>query len=358
MVIRIQYFYFVLLIGTPCALLGAEPIAMSLHDHTFVAQDNRSENSSANRSIIDLPMTVGPWSRPEAPETVTAKTIFDYMDGAGELYVGYRFRKLDVFEYTSAEQNNILVELYWMETSGDAFGLLSQDWRGDPVVLRDEIVADATPAPAARALYGSGLLRIASDDLYARVMANVETPASKEAVLALGRAIMAHRPLSSPPDLVKLFPASFDEKWKLLGGRLFYFRSHLALNSAYFISTHNILDLDHSTEAAIVPYENQSGAEKKDRIQLLLIRYLNAERTQQGLKHFREAFLPEHRLKTEPVSSAGRPFIYQIEEGWMGYRTSGNMAVLVFGSPTQQLVEKAFTQIDKIIHAKEDKHGK
>jgi hypothetical protein len=57
------------------------------------------------------------------------------MNGAGELYIGYRFRHLDVYEYTSGSEENILVELYYMETPDDAFGLLSLDWGGESVTL-------------------------------------------------------------------------------------------------------------------------------------------------------------------------------------------------------------------------------
>src|SRR5450756_3196495 len=49
---------------------------------------------------MNLPKQAGAWSRPETPRRITAQTIFDYMDGAGELYVGYRFGHLDVYEYT------------------------------------------------------------------------------------------------------------------------------------------------------------------------------------------------------------------------------------------------------------------
>ena len=54
-----------------------------------------------------LPKTVGPWTRPGSPRLITAKTIFDYMDGAGELYLGYRFDHLEVYEYKAPTQKEI-----------------------------------------------------------------------------------------------------------------------------------------------------------------------------------------------------------------------------------------------------------
>ena len=51
-----------------------------------------------------LPITVGLWTRAETPQLITSETIFDYMDGAGELYLGYCFDHLEVYvAHTNAQ---------------------------------------------------------------------------------------------------------------------------------------------------------------------------------------------------------------------------------------------------------------
>ena len=97
---------------------------------------------------ISLPKTVEDWSRPESPQIIDSSNIFKYMNGAGELYLGYRFNHLEVFDYTSENQDNILVELYFMETPDDAFGLLSLDWGGEPVDLNHSSKNKATHSVA------------------------------------------------------------------------------------------------------------------------------------------------------------------------------------------------------------------
>ena len=47
---------------------------------------------------INLPKTAGAWTRPDAPRRIDETSIFSYMDGGGELYLGYRFDHLDVYE--------------------------------------------------------------------------------------------------------------------------------------------------------------------------------------------------------------------------------------------------------------------
>jgi len=100
------------------------------------------------------------------------------MNGAGELYLGYRFRHLEVFNYTSADQGNILVELYLMESPDDAFGLLSLDWGGEPVSFDDTpaAVSNQSFTALSRALYGCGLLRLWSDDI--RILGTSNWPKS------------------------------------------------------------------------------------------------------------------------------------------------------------------------------------
>src|SRR5512138_3897408 len=107
------------------------------------------------------PARVGVWSRAESPRVVAPDEIFAYMDGAGELYLAYRLLRLEVYEYTSENEDPILLELYQLASSDDAYGLLSNDWGGEPIAL------DAAGAPSPpRALYGAGLLRAWSGELY------------------------------------------------------------------------------------------------------------------------------------------------------------------------------------------------
>jgi hypothetical protein len=126
---------------------------------------------------VDLPKQAGLWTRSDAPRRITADTIFDYMDGGGELYLGYRFDHLDVYEYKAddASRGTVLVELYWMQTSDDAFGLLSTDWTGQAVTLGPPPGPTAhtgmNTVPPHHGLYGAGLLRLWSGNLFARVLA-------------------------------------------------------------------------------------------------------------------------------------------------------------------------------------------
>ncbi len=300
-----------------------------------------------NEAYINIPKTVGKWTRFDSAKKVNAQNIFEYMDGAGELYLGYRFDHLDVYEYTADGLPDILVELYWMHTSDDAFGLLSLDWGGEAVTLNDSPITKTIPsiAPTNRALYGAGLLRLWSDNIYARVMAYQETSLSKEAVFSLGRAITVNRKNPPQPQLLKILSPVIGSEWKLRNDRISYFRSYLVLNSFYYLSFQNILNLDLSTASITAPYEMISTNEERERIQFLFVKYANSEQAQKALAHFHEAYLPEHSEDSIVSSTIASPGFFKIEKGWLGYGIKDNYVALVFECPDRESGLKIFNQI-------------
>lgn len=303
---------------------------------------------------IDLPKTTGSWTRPDSPRIVTSQNIFDYMDGAGELYIGYRFDHLEVYEYKSDSQDDILVELYNMETSDDAFGLLSLDWGGEPVSLCEtaQNKKNQSQSQPIRALYGEGLLRIWSDNLYARIMAFRETPESREAVLSLGKVITSNRKNPSDPGLLKALSPRIGSDWELRKDRMSFFRSYLVLNSIYYLSPQNILDLDHSTEAVTAPYENTSEGRDFKRPQFFLVKYEDPVKAKNALVHFHDAFLPDHKKKVETDTSAKKPSAFKIEDGWLAYQLSGKYLVIVFdchdGESAEMIIHQNVSNLSKL----------
>ena len=287
---------------------------------------------------VKLPETIGVWTRVGSARIIDSGNIFDYMNGAGELYLAYGFDHLEVYEYKAERQESILVEVYVMHTSNDAFGLLSLDWGGEPVTIHAAPPFQSEPsvAPPVRALYGGGLLRIWSDTLYARVMAYRETEESKKAVLSLGRAIAANQKTPAEPELLKVLPKAMGPDWKLRKDRIGYFRSHLVLNTLYYLSHQNILHLDHSTEAVTAPYENSSHAGTPKRVQVLFVKYASPDQAVKALADFHDAYLPEHQKGFDPGVTNKQTNVFKIEDGWLGYALDGVFLAIVFECPDRE----------------------
>jgi hypothetical protein len=303
-------------------------------------------------TVVRLPEAVGAWKRTAIPRTISLQDISEYMDGAGELYLAYRFDHLDVYDYASQRQGRILVELFWMEQSDDAFGLLSSDWTGESLSLAGEW-ARAPTIPGVlpyRALYVNGLLRMWCNRLYARVLASTESPASRRAIIDIGRAVAAGQAVKPPPPLLAALPAGSPSRIHLRSDHVWFLRSYLVLNSAYFLATENLLNLEESAEAVVAPYDALPLMAGRKPGQLILVRYATAERAGRALTHFREGYLPESVRKTAGSGLAATASEH-IEDGWVAYRVSGRALSLACECRTREqaryLVETALQKLEK-----------
>jgi hypothetical protein len=307
---------------------------------------------------------VGTWTHPDTIQFFDEQTIFDYMNGAAEIYVGYRFSRLEVYEYTSTEEaeDDLLVELYWMDSPDDAFGLLSRDWSGDLVTLSDETNANEgeNGLPHRRAFYGGGLLRLWSNDLYARVMAYRETEASKEAVLEVGRAMVAGRSNPHPPTLVSGLPHVVGSEYNLQREQICYLRSHFILNSIYPLGMQNLLDLHPSVEAVVAAYGKTSEAEGGMPTWLLLVDYANPAAAENALNHFRRDYLAEHGKGPGLDASSDRG-LAELKGGWTGFARSGaHLAVVLDAQDVQsghRFIDSGLETLGKIDEAHDQQGG-
>ena len=188
--------------------------------------------AAMKKNTLNLPKTVDIWTRSDSARIIDSTNIFNYMNGAGELYLAYRFDHLEVYEYIADQQEKVVVEVYLMKTSNDAFGLFSLDWSGEPVnfTASSKSQLDSLIAPSTRALYHGGLLLLCSGNIFARIMAYQETVESKEAVLNLGKAIAKNKNISVEPEILKILPQSFNNEWILRNDRIAYLRSIMVLN--------------------------------------------------------------------------------------------------------------------------------
>jgi hypothetical protein len=105
------------------------------------------------------------------------------------------------------------------------------------------------------------------------------------------------------------------------------------LNSIYYLSHENILDLDLSAEAVIAPYEHIPGSGDPKRSQFLLVRYEKPERARQALNRFHDAYLPEYKKKTTADTAADNQSLFKLEDGWLAYKLLGKYIAIVFECP-------------------------
>jgi hypothetical protein len=185
-----------------------------------------------------------------------------------------------------------------------------------------------------------------------------DTSESKGAVLSLGRKIAAGRKMPAEPELLKFLPKTIGSNWKLRKDRIGYFRSHLVLNSLYYLSHQNILNLDHSAEAVTAPYENISNAGSAKSVQLLVIEYASAKKAKKGLDQFHSAYLHEHQHGRDPIVIENHMNFFNIEDGWLGYSLNGTYLSVVFECPNRASAQTIINHISRNAVCKEKDYGK
>lgn len=67
-----------------------------------------------------LSAQINRWSASKKDQTLRGKTVFPYMDRAGEMYLAHDFEQLFVREYEKDTHPRPAVEIYQMASSKDA----------------------------------------------------------------------------------------------------------------------------------------------------------------------------------------------------------------------------------------------
>ncbi|MBC7350089.1 MAG: hypothetical protein H5U05_08975 [Candidatus Aminicenantes bacterium] len=290
---------------------------------------------------LALPESIDGWKLTGPPQKVTRETIFDYMDGGGELYLAYRFNQLLVWHYQAQKENEeeILVEVYEMQHPDEAFGLLSLDWTGEAIRLNEKLspLAENPICPPYTALYGEGLLRARVDNLYLRLLAPRETAEIKETILKIGNTIAARGSQPTTPEMLKVLKPKPSSGWQVKKDRTSYFHSHLILNSLHYLSHENILLLGPDCEGLYTEWVRTKTGQAS---RMMVIKYQDNQKASQALADFVCAYLPDKaELTGEPEKAI------QVEDGWLGWKLAKNYLALIFEAPDEISVKELFSRL-------------
>ncbi len=67
------------------------------------------------------------WKQSVEIQTFVPKTLFEYINGAADLYIMYDFQELKVAEYKNEKKASVIVDVYRHKTPTHAFGIYSQE---------------------------------------------------------------------------------------------------------------------------------------------------------------------------------------------------------------------------------------
>jgi hypothetical protein len=86
--------------------------------------------SSSDQKTFTFPELTG-WKQYGDIQTFSPKDLFEYINGAADLYLSYDFQELKVAEYQNEKKASVTIEMYRHKTPIHAFGIYSQERLSD-----------------------------------------------------------------------------------------------------------------------------------------------------------------------------------------------------------------------------------
>ena len=173
--------------------------------------------------MFPVALTGGTISR--AAQSYDPKTVYEYMDGGADPYLRFDFQCIYTADYKLVDKL-VVVEVYDMGSSAEAYGIFSTNPRGEPVRVGQGARFEG---PMLRAWQDRFFIKIATDE-DTKAFRGFATEMTRHFVDEIG----ARGPL---PDMMVSLPEELHSR------QVCYLHTDADLNYAYYVSTDNVLQL-------------------------------------------------------------------------------------------------------------------
>ena len=276
--------------------------------------------TSGSGSARLLPAEILAWEAREPDGLYDATTLFDYIDGGAEIYRALNVREVRARTYAKKGAPEIVVDLFDMGSSSDAFGAYHHDLReGAPAGIGRESESEEGGLAFWK---GRWFVSITSADAGGE---------AGPAILELGRRIAGAIPdEGEPPALRRWLPED-----RLLSDQIRYFHTEALLNVYYRLAEGNPLGLHGGTEGIVARYTPAGAGAPEGSYVILLVRYGSEGEASNALRRLRDGYLPE--ADTEGIARS-------IQGRWHGARALGTTLIAVLGAPSREEVERSMEE--------------
>jgi len=193
---------------------------------------------------LSIPMEVAGWHGTDGFEVYDTETIYGYIDGHAEVYMAYGMVRCVSQRYSGPEgEPDIVLDLFEQASPADAFGVFTHDRDGEEVDIGQG------------GLFRHGWLSFWKGHWFGSVYAEGESEASKEAVLALGRAAAdAIGEVGEVPSLVAELPADGLDPRSVR-----FLHTQEILNGVVYLGYENALQFGPEVDAVVGRYQRPDG---------------------------------------------------------------------------------------------------
>lgn len=201
--------------------------ASGLFCGSFHLTNQRSVASTLDALHAALPGRIEAWTVVPEDRSFDDQTIFDCIDGTGEVYRAYNTRSCLSRRYAAPGQPDMVLDIFDMGSSADAFGVFTHARDGEELRIGQG------------ALYRPGWLSLWKDRFFVSIYGQEQTEAAERAVRGLGAKLADLIPsLGALPLIVSRLPAE-----GLVPRSVRYLHDPEVLNYHYYVSDENILPI-------------------------------------------------------------------------------------------------------------------
>lgn len=219
-----------------------------------------------------LPEKVLAWTKGEEDTVYDDRTIFDYIDGAAEVYRAYNMQRCLSRRYETPHGPAVILDIFDMGSSEDAYGVFTHDQDGEEMELGQG------------AFYRSGWLSMWKDRFFVSIYAEQETEATFAVVRELAETVsLLIKVEGSRPRMISHLPSDGIQPRSVK-----FFHDHVLLNRHYYLAGENLLNLGLHTNGVLAFYRREQGS-----AQLLLLEYPDGEKAKGAQAAFLRHYIPE-----------------------------------------------------------------
>lgn len=243
------------------------------------------------------------------------ETIFDYIDGAAELYFAYDFNKVVTTEYTDSN-TSIIIDVYDMTNPDSAFGIYSLNrYEGANFVNigNEGILVDTS-------------LDFWKGKYYCKVYSFDTSQKYQNIVTEFGNSISSRiKDSGKEPEIIKMLPSE-----GLIPKSEKFFCRKLGLDNVHFISEDNIFNLDGNTKGIFAEYKLYDTG-----FQMLIIKYLTKEDADLAFNNF-STYLSKN---SEFVSKNNESITFKKDNKYTIIKVNREFLVVAINIKTEKISE-------------------
>ena len=158
--------------------------------------------SGEERGTYSFPEMAG-WKQSGEIQIYSRANLYDYIDGAADLYLKYDFQELKVADYQSDQNASVTIEVYRHKTPVQAFGIYSQERLNDANYLE----------VGAQGYSEKGVLNFLVADYYVKMSSVDGGPDDQAILLAFAKKVVANLGgMGSLPSILSSFPPEGEKK--------------------------------------------------------------------------------------------------------------------------------------------------